>query len=340
MTWQASRLFLVAILSSFSVLPSFAKTTPGLPDRPLAEPPSALMECDGDQCRPRNGGGGSIWLFEGAHGKALWRYGAVADLTIEQFDGKTIEIRREDPPGTYSGQYARNGIFTAVYTGTIKGDHIYGSVIWNGNRNNPGRWYATIPDGLCDWFDECPLDANEVLRLGERAVESKLYSSALLCFLISARQGIAEAQTYAGAMLHKGIGAPQNDKWAFDLLQQSAEQGDYNGEVALGQMYANGWGTNKNPEQASAWLKRADMIRSQRAQQQREQVMAVGALAGMAYLLWQGSRQQNSDDSAGSGASDFDRMMIAARKKLMQRMGEMAGDYVADTLKQGLTQSH
>jgi hypothetical protein len=73
--------------------------------------PHVLYECDGDQCT--RGGGGAIWVFEGKHGQAMWHYGAVADLTIEAFDGENFVIRRIDPAGTYSSRFAPPG--SAVY---------------------------------------------------------------------------------------------------------------------------------------------------------------------------------------------------------------------------------
>ena len=151
--------------------------------------PNMIMECDGDQCTSPRGGGGAIWVFEGKHGQAKWHYGAIADLTIESFDGRKVVIRRVDPAGSYSSRFAAPGqLFTAVYTGTIDGDLIEGTVSWG------GTWYAKIPKTPCRPVAECPLDANQTFELGQNAARAKLNSAARRSFLISAAQGNASAE--------------------------------------------------------------------------------------------------------------------------------------------------
>jgi hypothetical protein len=62
--------------------------------------PAFMSQCEADQCT--RGGGGAIWVFEGKHGQAMWRFGAIADLTVVSYDGHTIAIHREDPNPSYS----------------------------------------------------------------------------------------------------------------------------------------------------------------------------------------------------------------------------------------------
>lgn len=264
---------LLAVPVQFSS-PASAQDTVARPDT-VERFPGVIMECDGDQCT--RGGGGAIWIFEGQHGQAKWHYGAVADLTIERFDGRTVVIRRVDPAGSYSSRFVPPGqLFTAVYTGTIDGDRIDGTVSWG------GTWYAKIPRRPCNPFAECPLDANQVLELGQNAAQAKEYSAALFSFLISAEQGNASAQSLAGVMLSKGVGAARDYDAAFRLLQQSAEQDDYNGELGLAQMYETGLGPSqqKDPERAAFWRnrakKRAEELRAQQVRQ--AQTQALGAL--------------------------------------------------------------
>lgn len=280
--------------------PQQAKTAPDVPppgalppvaSRPKAQAnevaeltgvPGALHQCEGDQCT--RGGGGAVWLFQGRTGQAMWHYGAVASLTVQKFDGHTIIIHREDPNPSYSSpRFADlnkrpDGVFFADYVGTIHGNRIDGTVTFNGGGK--GTWYAAIPDALCEPFDECPLDLNQFMRLGHNAAQEKLYASALHCFLIGAAQGNGEAQSLAGLMLRDGHGVPANEGAAFYLLKKSAEQGNYNGELGLAQMYEAGEGTQKDPQQAAFWRNRAQaqLQQMQAQQQQREASNALGAL--------------------------------------------------------------
>jgi hypothetical protein len=45
---------------------------------PAPRVPTAMYQCEADQCTSPNGGGGALWLFEGRRGQALWRFAAIA----------------------------------------------------------------------------------------------------------------------------------------------------------------------------------------------------------------------------------------------------------------------
>jgi len=106
--------------------------------------PSALTEteCEGSPCAPGSGSA-ATWVFHGLSGDALWGNGAVAKLAVVRFDADGIVIQRIDLPtsSTYGS--------TAIYTGTLHGDHIEGSVVWswsghwNGGQPS-GKWSATV----------------------------------------------------------------------------------------------------------------------------------------------------------------------------------------------------
>jgi Sel1 repeat len=305
-----SFLFLFVVAALLSV-PFSATAQGGVGIQParLDRFPAIITECDGDQCT--RGGGGAVWVFEGKHGQAKWHYGAVADLTIERFDGRTVVIRRVDPAGTYSSRFAPPGqLFTAVYTGTIDGDRIDGTVSWG------GTWYARIPRKPCTPFAECPLDANQVFELGQNAVRAEQYSAALRCFLIAADQNNANAQGISGLMLLKGVGTAPDYEAAFSRLQQSAEQDDVNGELGLAQMYELGLGPTKrkDPERAIFWnnraKKRATELNAQQAQKQASQnfgALALGVLGAviLADALDNGDQPRRYRDEGQNAISDF-----------------------------------
>ena len=154
----------------------------------------------------QSGGGGAIWLFEGKHGQAMWRYGAIADLTVESFDGRNVVIDRSDPIGSYSSAYAPPGQhFVARYKGTIHGDRIDGTVTWMNSAS--GKWYAIIRKSLCRPFKDCPLSANQVFDLGQNAARAGLHAAALQSYLIAASQGNAAAGQLADKLKQPGTAA-------------------------------------------------------------------------------------------------------------------------------------
>jgi hypothetical protein len=247
--------------------------------------PTAMLQCEGDQCT--RGGGGAIWLFQGSSGQAMWHYGAIAKLTVERFDGRNIVIHREDPNPSYSSpRFADlskrpDGVFFADYYGTISGNRIDGTVIWNGGGK--GTWYATLPQELCKPFEQCPLDASQMVQLGENAVRARLYSPAMHCFLIAAAEGNADGQSLAGLMLRDGQGVAANENAAFYMLRKSAEQNNYNGEIGLASMYELGLGTAKDPAQAASWKNRAQ-TQLQQMQAQQAQREAEATIGGIIFL--------------------------------------------------------
>ncbi len=285
--------------------PRPATSTPASPK--LKAIPSTLLQCEQDQCT--RGGGGAIWIFDGLRGQAAWHFGAVANLSVQSFDGRNIVINRADPPGTYSSRWAgKDGYFRAVYRGTFHGNRVDGTVVWNGNWQHPGTWYAVAPEVLCDPMQQCPLDMGQLIQLGKNAVNAGLYRAALIAFFAGARQGNSDAQAYAGWMLLDGKGASPHYALAYQLLQQSAEQNNYNGEVGLAKMYEQGLvpGKPKDPERAAFWKNRAQQreqeMRAQAAQQQQMQqaqaamgLFAFGALAAIIV----GASDYDTDDAFG-----------------------------------------
>lgn len=134
-----------------------------------------------------------MWVFEGWHGQAMWRYGAVADLTVEKFDGRNFTMRRVDPVGSYSSQRVPglNGKpFTAIYTGTIdQNRHVTADVSYNCKLD------GSAPENPCTSSAACPLTSDQVLELGENAANAGLKSAARQYFRMAASMGNATAKT-------------------------------------------------------------------------------------------------------------------------------------------------
>lgn len=337
--------FLLSLLATV-LLPPIANAQSAISN--LNKFPSVLYECDGDQCT--RGGGGAIWVFEGRRGQAMWHYGAVADLTIEAFDGRNFVIRRVDPAGTYSSRFAPPGqLFTAVYKGTIDGDHINGTVpSWH------GTWYARTPSIPCSPFAECPLDINQVSTLGQNAFNAKEYSAALLCFLISAGQGNADAEGVAGLMLLKGIGTSPDYEMAFRMLRQSAEQDDVNGEIGLARMYELGLGPVKqrNPDVAT-FLAGLAKHRSEELEARRQQTQNVAGISAGDLLLGVmaaaggvtfaqaifGHGNGNDPNDARGSSTLLDELATHVVKKMAEKAVDSGVDAVWQSFQQPRTES-
>jgi enterochelin esterase-like enzyme len=102
-------------------------------------------ECQGTPCLA-SAKSEATWEFHGVSGDGRWSNGAFAKLVIERFDAGGVVIRRIDLPTS-----ASNGL-TAVYTGTLRGNRLEGSVVWSwsghwDDKHPSGQWSATV-EGL------------------------------------------------------------------------------------------------------------------------------------------------------------------------------------------------
>jgi hypothetical protein len=230
--------------------------TPLRPQGPTV--PSALYECDGDQCENPHSGG-AVWLFAGDQGQGMWLYQAVTKLTVVSFDGRSIHIHRADPVGTYSSQFVNGAEFFADYFGTITGDRIEGQVYWNG-APQPGVWHATIvnEDFCTARAGTCPLHPDQLSVLGRRASEAGMYPAAFRCFQIAAGEGDPDGEGFEATMMMNGWGGKQSPSEVMALLQESADHDSYPGERGLARAYSEGVIVPKNPERAAHWNQMAD----------------------------------------------------------------------------------
>jgi len=114
------------------------------PPAPAIQIPTTLNECEANLCAAGGAGAGK-WVFHGVAGEAQWPDGASAKLVVERFDEGGVEIRRIDLPN--SSSYG----LTAVYSGTLHGNRMDGTVVWSWNghwegRHPSGEWSATVVD--------------------------------------------------------------------------------------------------------------------------------------------------------------------------------------------------
>jgi hypothetical protein len=245
------------------------------------EKPEALLECDGDQCDHGNSG---AWIFHGDTGVARWPAGSVADVTITKADPSGFVFQRVDRTSSASPG------FSATYYGTQHGGRIEGTVVasWPGhfpNQRPPGQirypWFATVPGTTCDPSKD--VSTQDMLDAGGLALRFQQKQAAFQCFLKGAQQGDSQSKGLVGLMYRDGIGVDANHAEAFRWLKESAVSGDYNGQVALEQMYELGLGTTPDPKLGQYWRQRAQenpaYVQRQKNEAQAERMQVAQASA-------------------------------------------------------------
>ena len=89
--------------------------------------PSRMLVCESvnDSCAQTNARLDIVWAFDGAEGTvSSSTVPAASHLSIEKFDGDSLVVRKADQSGSTAGR-------TALYTGSIHGARISGTVEWS-----------------------------------------------------------------------------------------------------------------------------------------------------------------------------------------------------------------
>lgn len=92
----------------------------------------------------------------------------------------------------------------------------------------------------------------KILREGD--LVDKNLTEAHRYFLLSAEQGIDEAQYYVGMSHYLGLGAKQDYRYAINWFRVAAEKGNPKAQYAMGLCYLNGYGVYKDPGFAKLWF--------------------------------------------------------------------------------------
>ncbi len=223
--------------STPAVAPPAAASLPAMP--------TELLVCEnGGVCN-------AAWSFKGSSGTGTWfaRTTTRATLAILRFEPDYITIRRTDASGGLS----------ATYTGSFRGDHWAGTIVWS-TPGHPGgatgTWTASVPPTGCAAPDLEPQDA---MRLGQYALMFKRDRDALGCYIVAAKAGDATAQAAVGLLYYQGRGAAAQDyQQAFFWLHKAADQGIYAAQRTVAEMYTAGQGTPRDATMASIYTARAD----------------------------------------------------------------------------------
>lgn len=103
-------------------------------------------------------------------------------------------------------------------------------------------------------------ETTDPVELGEKGIRAFAQGNLIEAMDLlgrSAQQGYAPAQSTLAYILDQ---AEENER-AFQLFQQAADQNHAAAQYGLGGMYAKGEGTQKSPQLAGEWIKKAAMQR-------------------------------------------------------------------------------
>ena len=217
--------------------------------------PAELLICE------NHGPCNAAWMLNGTEGTGTWfaEKPVHATLTVIRSAPDDIRIRRVD---------TSDGV-AANYVGSLRGDHYAGTIIWSGGDRpgeKTGSWTASIPQTSCP---NQGLEPEEAMRIGQIALMFHHDRNALDCYVVAASAGDATAQTVVGLTYYQGRpSVPQDYAQALVWLQKAADQGVYNAQKIVSEMYLAGQGTRPNPAMAQIYKARADEQKrdSERAQ--------------------------------------------------------------------------
>jgi hypothetical protein len=236
-----------------------------------------MYECEQRDCAQYAG----VWAFQGNLGQAIWHNGAMGVLTVKQFDGRHIVIDRVDPPDSSASKslVGNGGSLRVEYTGTITGDHVEGTAVWDKVPGLPYPWSATIPATLCATAQDCPLSSDQLVDLGGNAYDAKEYDAAYNCFKAATGQGNADGAGYLAFLIYSAKNSSaQEEASAFLLAQDSAKANSWVGMVVLGKMYYGGVGTKPDPVLAKYWFDKGQSLKTQQELASNQQPQGAGQL--------------------------------------------------------------
>jgi hypothetical protein len=208
--------------------------------------PSELLVCE------NHGACNAAWILNGSDGSGTWfaRNPVKAKLTVIRSAPDDILIRRTDT----------DDAVTAVYAGSLHGDHYSGTIVWSSPGHpgdSTGTWTATVPQTTCD--PQANLEPADDLRIGQYALMFHRDHDAFACYTAAAKAGDSNAQMVVGLIYYQGRGdIAQDYTQAFVWLHKAADQGVYGAQRLVAEMYAAGQGTTRDATLAGIYTARAD----------------------------------------------------------------------------------
>lgn len=94
-------------------------------------------------------------------------------------------------------------------------------------------------------------------ELIEKYFKAQEYEKCFLGHLALAEQGYPLAECQVGYFYSHGLGTERDPEKAFYWTRRAAEHGDRDGKYNLAECYADGFGVERNREQAEYWYREA-----------------------------------------------------------------------------------
>lgn len=104
---------------------------------------------------------------------------------------------------------------------------------------------------------EVELSAEALFQKGTDLLKASQHGESVTAFIESARLGFAPAQVAAGNAFYNGAGTDKDYQQAFKWYQAAAEQNHTEGQYLLGTLYYNAEGVNEDYAKAAEWFKKA-----------------------------------------------------------------------------------
>jgi hypothetical protein len=259
-----------------------------------------------------------VWYLPGKQGMAYFENGAIAQLTVEEWDRDGVVISRQDVDGPSAG-------LSAIYRGTIASDGIANpSVLWTwaGHGQTLGTFTASFHTVTLAEA-KAGAKAEEVPANVQNKDADKFKD--LRWYLAGAALGDPDMEADAGFFLAAGAGYPHDFATAFRLFSAAAAQGETTGEVDLGYMFAQGWpGHPPDMAKAKAWFAKAGPVGAKAAEQVAESQKQEAAKAQLnsqsaaAVLGVLGAMLGSGDSDGGAPQSDNEGYSVGAALQQQQ----------------------
>src|SRR3954471_16767124 len=118
-------------------------------------------------------------------------------------------------------------------------------------------WAQQTPPAEKKAASEEKVSADEAFKRGEKAYEEQNFTEALRWYRVAADQGLAQGQVHVGNLYADGEGIKQDYAEALSWFRKAADQGDNEAMNNIGWFYLSGWGVPQDYKQALEWFQKS-----------------------------------------------------------------------------------
>lgn len=118
-------------------------------------------------------------------------------------------------------------------------------------------WAQQTPPADKKATTEDKVSADEAFKRGEKEYEEQNFTEAMRWYRVAANQGHAQGQVHVGNLYADGEGVAQDYAEALSWFRKAADQGDHEALNNIGWFYLSGWGVPQDYKQALEWFRKA-----------------------------------------------------------------------------------